>query len=105
MYGAAVERFNALPVAVQLRLAKEQGDKLHDGYSKYVEQGLAVDRPDDEGRAVTPLSFRDTATRLRSPCELRRAWSPPWRASAKAEAVGPESITTAAEYGFRVRGP
>jgi monoamine oxidase len=42
MYGAAAERFNAQPVAERLRLAKEQGDKLHDGYSKYVEHGLAV---------------------------------------------------------------
>ena len=42
MYGEEADRFNALPVAERLRLAKEQGDKLHDGYSKYVEHGLAV---------------------------------------------------------------
>jgi monoamine oxidase len=42
MYGAAAERFNAQPVAERLRQAKEQGDKLHDGYSKYVEHGVAI---------------------------------------------------------------
>jgi monoamine oxidase len=42
MYGAAAERFNAQPVAERLRQAKEQGDKLHDGYSSYVKHGVAV---------------------------------------------------------------
>ena len=42
MYGAVAERFNAQPVAERLRQAKEQGDKLHDGYSKYVEHGVAI---------------------------------------------------------------
>jgi monoamine oxidase len=42
MYGAAAERFNAQPIAERLRQAKEQGDKLHDGYSKYVEHGVAI---------------------------------------------------------------
>jgi monoamine oxidase len=42
MYGAAAERFNAQPVAERLRQAKEQGDKLHDGYSKYVGRGVAI---------------------------------------------------------------
>ncbi|MBX9841797.1 MAG: FAD-dependent oxidoreductase [Xanthobacteraceae bacterium] len=42
MYGAAAARFNAQPVTERLRVAKEQGDKLHDGYSKYVEHGLAI---------------------------------------------------------------
>jgi monoamine oxidase len=42
MYGAAAERFNAQPVAERLRIAKEQGDKLHDGYSRQVEHGVAI---------------------------------------------------------------
>jgi monoamine oxidase len=42
MYGATAARFNALPVAERLRLAKAQGDKLHDGYSSSVEHGVAV---------------------------------------------------------------
>ncbi len=42
MYGAAAARFNALPLAERLRQAKEQGERLHDGYSKYVEHGLAI---------------------------------------------------------------
>lgn len=42
MYGAAAEEFNSRPVAERLRIAKEQGEKLHDGYSDYVEHGLAV---------------------------------------------------------------
>lgn len=43
MYGAPAEAFNARPVAERLRIAREQGDKLHDGYSKFVEHGLAID--------------------------------------------------------------
>jgi monoamine oxidase len=42
MYGRAAEEFNARAVAERLRLAKEQGEKLHDGFSKYVEHGLAI---------------------------------------------------------------
>jgi monoamine oxidase len=42
MYGASAERFNAQPVPERLRQAKEQGDKLHDGYSNTVEHGLAI---------------------------------------------------------------
>jgi monoamine oxidase len=42
IYGAAAEEFNARPFADRLRIAKEQGDKLHDGYSRHVEQGVAV---------------------------------------------------------------
>ena len=42
MYGAAAEEFNARPIAERLRIAREQGDKLHDGYSKSVEHGLAI---------------------------------------------------------------
>ena len=36
MYGAPAEAFNALPVAERLRLAKEQGEKLHADYGKLV---------------------------------------------------------------------
>ena len=42
MYGAPAEDFNARPPAERLRIAKEQGEKLHPGYSNYVEHGLAV---------------------------------------------------------------
>jgi monoamine oxidase len=42
MYGAAAEEFCAKPVAERLRLAKQQGDRLHDGYSKHVEHGVAI---------------------------------------------------------------
>ena len=42
MYGAAALEFCAKPVAERLRVAKEQGDKLHDGYSRYVEHGMAI---------------------------------------------------------------
>jgi monoamine oxidase len=42
MSGAAAEEFCAKPVAERLRIAKEQGDKLHDGYGKYVEHGMAI---------------------------------------------------------------
>ena len=42
MNGAAAEEFCRKPVAERLRIAKEQGDKLHDGYSKRVEHGLAI---------------------------------------------------------------
>ncbi len=42
MYGTAAEQFCAKPVAERLRIAKEQGDKLHDGYSRYVEHGVAI---------------------------------------------------------------
>jgi monoamine oxidase len=42
MFGASAERFNAQSAAERLRQAKEQGDKLHDGYSNYVEHGLAI---------------------------------------------------------------
>ena len=42
MYGAPAEEFNAKPAAERLRIAKEQGEKLHAGYSNYVERGLAI---------------------------------------------------------------
>jgi monoamine oxidase len=42
MYGAAAEQFNKHPVPERLRLAREQGDKLHDGFSKSVEHGVAI---------------------------------------------------------------
>ncbi|AMN41801.1 flavin monoamine oxidase family protein [Rhodoplanes sp. Z2-YC6860] len=42
MYGVSAERFNAQTLAERLRQAEEQGDKLHDGYSTYVERGLAI---------------------------------------------------------------
>jgi monoamine oxidase len=42
MYGAAAEEFNARPVAERLRIAREQGERLHEGYSKRVEHGIAI---------------------------------------------------------------
>jgi monoamine oxidase len=42
MYGAAAIEFNAKPVAERLHIAKEQGERLHEGYSKQVEHGMAI---------------------------------------------------------------
>jgi monoamine oxidase len=43
MRGKPAEMFNALPVAERLRLAKEQGEKLHPGaFAKSVEHGVAI---------------------------------------------------------------
>ena len=42
MYGDPAERFNALPVAERLRLAREQGDKLHARFGDRVEYGIAI---------------------------------------------------------------
>jgi monoamine oxidase len=42
MYGPDADEFNARPVAERLWLAREQGEKLHPNYSKYVEHGIAI---------------------------------------------------------------
>ena len=42
IYGDAAATFNARPVAERLQIAREQGDKLHDGFGKQVGQGLAI---------------------------------------------------------------
>jgi monoamine oxidase len=42
MYGAPADEFNARPLADRLRIAKDQGERIHDGYSKYVEHGVAI---------------------------------------------------------------
>ena len=42
MYGRAAIEFNAKPVAERLRLAKEQGERLHPDYGKFVEHGIAI---------------------------------------------------------------
>jgi monoamine oxidase len=42
MYGEVAERFNAMPVADRLRAAKDQGERLHPNFSKYVEHGVAI---------------------------------------------------------------
>jgi monoamine oxidase len=42
MYGAPADEFNAHPVAERLRIAREQGEKVHPGYAQYVEHGLAI---------------------------------------------------------------
>src|SRR5262249_42781592 len=41
-YGAGAEEFNAKPVEERLRIAKEQGEKLHPDFGKYVEHGIAI---------------------------------------------------------------
>jgi monoamine oxidase len=42
MYGAAADDFNARPVADRLRMAREQGERIHPDYGKYVEHGIAI---------------------------------------------------------------
>lgn len=42
MYGRPAEDFNARPIAERLQLAKEQGERLHPDYGKYVERGVAI---------------------------------------------------------------
>jgi monoamine oxidase len=42
MYGDPANGFNARPVAERLRIAREQGERLHPDYGKYVEHGIAI---------------------------------------------------------------
>jgi monoamine oxidase len=42
MYGASADAFNARPLAERLRIATEQGERLHPDYAKYVEHGIAI---------------------------------------------------------------
>jgi monoamine oxidase len=42
MYGPPADDFNARPLAERLRIAREQGERLHPGFSKYVEQGIGI---------------------------------------------------------------
>ena len=42
MYGDAAVKFNAQPIDERLRQAKEQGERLHDGYARSVEHGVAI---------------------------------------------------------------
>ena len=42
MYGAAADGFNAKPIAERLQIAREQGEKLHPDYARFVEHGLAI---------------------------------------------------------------
>ena len=42
MYGTPADEFNARPVAERLHIAREQGERLHPGYSNSVEHGLAI---------------------------------------------------------------
>ena len=42
MYGDAADAFNARPVAQRLRLARDQGEKLHDGFGRFVEHGVVI---------------------------------------------------------------
>jgi len=40
--GRKAAEFNAKPVAERLAIAREQGERLHPGYAKYVERGVAI---------------------------------------------------------------
>jgi monoamine oxidase len=42
MYGDPADAFNARPLEERLRLAREQGERLHPDYAKYVEHGIAI---------------------------------------------------------------
>jgi monoamine oxidase len=42
MRGKQAIEFNAKPVAERLAIAREQGERLHPGYAKYVERGVAI---------------------------------------------------------------
>ena len=42
MTGAKADRFNALPVAERLHIARQQGERLHPGFADAVERGLAI---------------------------------------------------------------
>ena len=42
MRGAKAITFNRRPVAERLAIAREQGERLHPGYAKYVEHGVAI---------------------------------------------------------------
>jgi monoamine oxidase len=42
MRGARAITFNEKSVAERLAIAREQGERLHSGYAKYVEHGVAI---------------------------------------------------------------
>ena len=42
MYGEPADGFNAKPIAERLQLARDQGERLHPGYSRHVEHGIAI---------------------------------------------------------------
>jgi monoamine oxidase len=42
MRGRQAIDFNMKPLAERLAIAREQGERLHPGYAKYVERGLAI---------------------------------------------------------------
>jgi len=42
MYGKIAEAFNARPVEERLRIAREEGERLHEGFGKFVEHGIAI---------------------------------------------------------------
>ena len=42
MYGKTAEAFNARPVEERLHIAREQGERLHDGFGQFVEHGIAI---------------------------------------------------------------
>jgi monoamine oxidase len=42
MYGKIAEEFNEKPVEERLTIAREQGERLHEGFGKFVEHGIAI---------------------------------------------------------------
>jgi monoamine oxidase len=42
LYGKTAEAFNARPVEERLTIAREQGERLHEGYGNFVEHGIAI---------------------------------------------------------------
>jgi monoamine oxidase len=42
MYGKAAEEFCSKSLVERLAMATEQGEKIHDGYAKYIQHGLAI---------------------------------------------------------------
>ena len=72
MYGKIAEAFNARPVEERLHIAREQGERLHEGFGKFVEHGIAIgwDRMEHFGFAwadETDPAFGDNAEILATP--------------------------------------
>ena len=70
MYGKIAEAFNARPVEERLHIAREQGERLHEGFGKFVEHGIAIgwDRMEHFGFAwsdETDPAFGDNAETTR----------------------------------------
>jgi len=42
LYGKSAEEFNARPVEERLRIARDDGERLHEGFAQFVEHGVAI---------------------------------------------------------------